>query len=78
MVIFYFVGDVEEWVLDRMLNLVYKYKLVRKDKVGFMLNYIWWIFRDYKIKYSYKNVFRICMYNRIIELRVIFFCSFIE
>lgn len=57
MVLFYFVGDVEEWVLDRMLNLVYKYKLVRKDKVGFMLNYIWWIFRDYLWEFMKRLVF---------------------
>lgn len=47
MAIFYFVGDVEERVLDRMSNLAHKYKSVRKDKAGPMLNHTRRTLRDY-------------------------------
>ncbi|XP_065942342.1 carbohydrate sulfotransferase 15 isoform X3 [Magallana gigas] len=41
------VGDVEERVLDRMSNLAHKYKSVRKDKAGPMLNHTRQTLRDY-------------------------------
>lgn len=47
MAIFYFLGDVEERVLDRMSNLAHKYKSVRKDKAGPMLNHTRRTLRDY-------------------------------
>lgn len=45
--LFYFEGDVEERVLDRMSNLSHKYKSVKKDKAGSMLNHTQRTLRDY-------------------------------